>query len=75
MSERYPAIITWDWKEQPDFSVIASCIRSCSLNRCDARLVDTGTDEYSLVIHDHPLTAEEAQRWYDTQSEWDRPIW
>ena len=69
--ENHPAYVTWDHRQQPDWDVIRSCIRSYSLGRCDVALVETGSDEYALIIHDHKMTVEEAQRWWDTRHEWD----
>lgn len=57
-----PIVVSWDWKAQPDFNEIAAAVRGSSRGQCDIRQVlDTGGDNYAVVIADRPLDDEQAQ--------------
>ena len=49
-------VITWDWKEYPDWDVIAAAVRQLSGGQIDLALAETNSDQFALVIADHYLT-------------------
>jgi len=56
-------IIFWDWKEQPDFEEIISALEK--YKSPTIKQVDTGADEFAIVIGERPITEKEAQKSYD----------
>lgn len=50
------AVITWDWKEYPDWDEIAAAVRQLSDGQIDLALAETNSDQFALVIANHPLT-------------------
>jgi hypothetical protein len=60
-----PEILTWDWREQPDLSELASIVLERSGGRIHLTPVeDTGDDQYALIIGSEPLTQEQASAAY-----------
>jgi hypothetical protein len=67
-------IVEWDWREQPDFDLIAKAMEDVYYEptyRGPARpptlvlVPDTGSDQYVLVVSTEPITAKEAQTIFD----------
>ena len=62
------AIHDWDWREQPDFARISS-VANDFLERFEHGIniipVNTGADEYAIVIGDKDLTCAMAKQAYD----------
>lgn len=56
-----PIVLTWDWKEQPDVDALASAVREVSGETCHIRAVDTGGDEYAIVVSHDQLDRDEVQ--------------
>jgi hypothetical protein len=60
-------VLSWDHREQPDLAALGTALRDLS----DARLyeVDTGSDQYAIVLATGDLTDDEAQaaytEWYE----------
>jgi hypothetical protein len=65
-----PVIISWDWKGQPDMAGIAAAVTRISGERRPVvmRMIDTGADEYAVVIADRAVTDEEAAEAQDAQT-------
>lgn len=53
-------VLSWDWREQPDLDDLADAVREVSGGRAHVTQVDTGSDQYAIVIADRKLTADEA---------------
>jgi hypothetical protein len=53
-------VLSWDWRGQPDLNQLAAAIRDLSEGRVSVQQVDTGSDEYAIVLSDEPLTASQA---------------
>jgi len=57
--------LTWDCRQQPDLDELAKAIEVLSMGRVHLTQVDTGSDEYAIVLAARPLDAEEAYRiWF-----------
>lgn len=55
-------VFTWDWKEQPPLEKLAEAVAEVSGGGVYMRQVDTGSDEYALVVSDHPVDDAEAEQ-------------
>jgi hypothetical protein len=53
-------VFTWDWKEQPPLAEVAEAIAEVSGGTVHMRQVDTGGDEYALVVSDRQVDDAEA---------------
>jgi hypothetical protein len=49
------AVITWDWREQPDLDHLARLVHDLSDGRIHLRPAETGTDQYGLIIATRPV--------------------
>jgi hypothetical protein len=47
------AVLSWDWREQPDLDALTRILRD--LAGLHLHHVDTGSDEYAIVIATVPL--------------------
>lgn len=52
------AVVTWDWREQPDQHALTAAIAYASRDAVHVAWPETGTDDYALVLSDRPLTPE-----------------
>ncbi|MEU7978335.1 hypothetical protein AB0B63_07355 [Micromonospora sp. NPDC049081] len=63
------AVITWDWRQQPDLNHLAQAINHLSGGTLHLRAANTGSDEYAIVIADTDLddatTQATYRRWCD----------
>jgi hypothetical protein len=62
MTER---IFAWDWREQAPFKAIieeVNAINSMDHRRAYLQEYETGQDTYVIVVSDHPVTDEDAER-------------
>jgi len=58
-------VLSWDCRQQPDLDELAKAIQVLSMGRVHLTQVDTGSDEYAIVLAGRPLDAEEAYRvWF-----------
>jgi hypothetical protein len=65
-------VLSWDWREQPDLDQLGRIIADLSGGRLHLRRVDTGSDEYAVVVADSPLSEWDAARVYErAQPEYD----
>jgi hypothetical protein len=55
-------IISWDWKAQPNWSAVKKALKQ----EPDAEIieVETGADEYAIVVAPAGTTQQEAQEFY-----------
>lgn len=65
-----PVIISWDWKAQPPMDSIAAAVARISGERRPVvmRMLDTGDDQYAMVIADRDVTDEEAGQAWDART-------
>lgn len=54
-------VLTWDWRQQPDLDRLAAAIRDLTGGNVGLHQVDTGSDEYAIVLADQLLTDAEAR--------------
>jgi hypothetical protein len=57
-------VLSWDWRQQPDLDRLAQILLEISDGRVHLHQVDTGSDEYAIVLSDRPLTRTEADSCY-----------
>jgi hypothetical protein len=50
MSDPTVRVLSWDWREQPDLTALARDIADLSGGRLYLAGVDTGSDEYAVVL-------------------------
>lgn len=62
-----PKVITWDWKEQPDWDEVNFAL--CEQIDAFVHPVDSQSDQYVIVIGPREMTAQDAQERYE---EWYR---
>lgn len=58
------AVISWDWRQQPDLDHLARLIHDLSGGQLIVRQADTGSDQYALVLSTVGLDQQEADRLY-----------
>lgn len=63
-AEYWRRVITWDWREQPNLAELATAIRELSDDRVHLTQVDTGSDQYAIVLSRGRLSAESAAAAY-----------
>ncbi len=72
-SELTAAVITWDWREQPDLDHLARVVRDVSGGTVHLRPVNTNSDQYAVVVANTDLDKAAAQatyqRWYEDGSQ------
>jgi len=61
-------VIRWDWKEGPPVEEIARAVESVSRSRVWVHNVDTGSEDYVMVIADRELTPEQVAEVYGSRS-------
>jgi hypothetical protein len=66
-------IISWDWCEQPDLAVLARAVYAVSGGLVHITQVDTGDDQYAIVVSDRPLGVLEASDLYRARVEGGAP--
>lgn len=64
------AVLSWDWREQPDLDRLDRLVHDLSGNgQIRIHTVDTGTDQFAIVITDGDLDQADVQtvwrRWMD----------
>jgi len=57
--------LTWDWHDQPDLDQLARAIHKLSNGTVHLTKVDTGMDNYAIVLTDQPVTADAAEAAYE----------
>lgn len=71
-TSRCARLITWDYREQPPMDVLARLLTEVSAGAVHLAQVDTGSDEYAIVLSNQPLTGAEAHAVYEARWESDR---
>lgn len=51
--------MSWDYREQPDLGTLDEILAEVSGGRIHLHQVDTGSDQYAIVVADRELTAAE----------------
>lgn len=62
-------VLSWDWKGQPDLDALGRAIERLSLGRVLLHKVDTGSDDYAIVLATEELSPEQARDVYDEAGE------
>lgn len=57
-------VISWDWRQQLDLEKLGEVVRRVSGGSCDITPIDTGSDDYAVVITDHLVDRDEARHLY-----------
>ena len=57
-------IFSWDYREQPDMAEFHRAVNDISGNRVHVIPVETGSDQYAVVVCDQPLGKAEAVEAY-----------
>ncbi len=57
-------VLSWDWRGQPDLDRLARIVHDVSGGLVHLQQVDTGSDEYAIVVADRPLSPAEADSHY-----------
>jgi hypothetical protein len=68
-SRPHTEVLSWDWREQPNLDRLARIITDLSGGTVHLAQVDTGSDEYAIVLSDVPLSKVEAAEVYDKRWE------
>ncbi len=58
-------VVSWDWREQPDLDRLATALREVSGGTVHLHQVDTGGQEYAIILSDRPLCPLEIDRIWD----------
>ncbi len=58
-------ILSWNWRGQPDLERLATALREVSGGAVHLHEVDTGSDEYAIILSDRPLRPLEIDRIWD----------
>lgn len=64
MSRRV-GVLTWDWKGSLDVNALASVLHDLTDGRIVIQEVDTGSDQYGIVIAGHPIGGADAANAYE----------
>jgi hypothetical protein len=67
MSDLPKIVVTWDWKEQPDLQELDAAVRKASGGFARVHEIDTGSDQFGIVVADHRVTPEEAAAAWDAR--------
>lgn len=70
--EPRPQIVTWDWKEYAPMGDVGRAIEEVSNNQVHLYEVDTGSDQFAVVVSNKSLTTDEVQGIYKA---WRDPDW
>lgn len=60
-----PQVLMWDWRESPSPAEIKQVIEAASGGRMTAIEIDTGGDDYAVVVGPAGLSAERAYATYE----------
>lgn len=64
-------LITWDWKEQPNWKDVMKAIEKAQSFNSGVRIheIETGADEYAIIVSTSKFTKEDAARYYRDQDD------
>lgn len=64
-------LITWDWKEQPNWGHVIKAVELAQSFNAGVKIheVDTGGDEYAIIISTDRFPKEDAERYYQNIDE------
>jgi PIN domain nuclease of toxin-antitoxin system len=62
-------VLSWDWRGQPNLDRLTAVITDLSGGTVHLAQVETGSDEYAIVLSDTPLSTVEAAEVYDKRWE------
>ena len=72
MSTVRASVLSWDWREQPDFDDLARVLLALSGGAIHLQQVDTGSDQFAVVVSTSALSEETVQ---ETFTRWRREDW
>lgn len=67
------SILTWDWREQPNLAELAELLLELTNGRLHLKSVDTGSDQYAVVISTVELDQAAVNAAYDVWYRRDDP--
>jgi hypothetical protein len=53
-------VLSWDWRAQPDLDALDRAVRAASDGLVGVTQVDTGGDQYAIVVACPPMTEGQA---------------
>jgi hypothetical protein len=59
-----PRILTWDWRGQPNLAELARVLTDVSNGTVHLTEVDTGDDQYAIVLSPQPVNKPDAYAMY-----------
>ena len=59
-----PEILSWDWRQQPDLDALGAALRRVSGGAVNLHKVNTGSDEYAIVLAAEPLDGAQVAEAY-----------
>jgi len=73
--EREPEfeLMTWDWKEFPDFTDVGRTVSRLSGGKAFITEIDTGSDQMAIFVSTVPLTIKEATAMFHNDENWSNP--
>lgn len=57
-------VLSWDWREQPDVEEFHRAVFDISEGKVHITKVDTGSDEYAVIVSDEQLVDGEPEALY-----------
>jgi hypothetical protein len=69
VSDSRTEVLTWDWRQQPDLARLARILLEVSGGTVHLAEVDTGSDEYAIVLSGRFLSEAEVDAAY--RATWD----
>lgn len=72
--EKKVGVHSWDWKEQPNWKKVLEIIEFIQKFTDSGVIIheiETGTDEYAIVVGERWLTQEEANKLYQERYDWE----
>ncbi len=58
-------ILSWDWREQPDLDELAKALREVSGGSVHLHQVETGSDQYAIILSDRALRPNEVDTYWE----------
>lgn len=63
-----PQLISWDWAEQPSLDELSRAIEEVTEGRVRLYRVDTGSDQYAIVLAAEAMTGPQVDAMWTAQT-------
>ena len=65
------SLITWDWREQPNWNHVIKAIDKVRGFNSGMKIfeIETGSDDYAIIVATANVSKEEAERYYRNQED------